>query len=681
MQTLTREQFESKYGKAPANKLAEMSSTNPNQQYIPSVAKKPLANQITDTLGLGGATDVFGRLLARQGIGTDVSKDVTQEFVEAPTGKEIAGAVAQTASIPAGIAITGGSSLPAQILAGGTLGYVYDVGADFAEGKEGAEAFQPGVETLAGTVLPVGLRGLGAGVRGVGTAITRGKQATQEGVEMVGDSGIGQRVQEFAGKIPRAFRRVGEYIDEGKQIAERKKTGTPQVVNALNEDISLDTIDFVQKFDEPTRKLATEMMDLAEAGRGANLPQTIPGRVAGNQLDLVEKQRKNIGNQIGEFSDALSTQKTDITPSVRDLRILLNKNGIKPFADGLEFENKALTPKQQNVISEMYKLATQNTELSPKQIHQMDQLFSKLQREARFEGVDDVFIEVPTPDGQTQTNIYKVFRDIFSQRLDQIAEEVGRGDIKELNRQYRTLRNLQDNVESTIVRQSKLDGINVDPSESASVALRRLFSNATSRAEYQEVYNQLDATSRALGYDGARADTLMDFYLTDMKPLYPESVPKASFEGGIRGAVSGIVDTIQKVGAPNAKDQQKALRSLLTDPAITPDQAKAMQGLGERLSESSESSVSKILKNNKQAGFAFLPIGSKTTPESVAKLMDDNVFDAFAYAIEDLKTAKTYPEFNRLLQDMKLNRASDEELVEFLKEATDEYEKLSANKS
>lgn len=526
------------------------------QSLVEPVTKSPFANRVTETLGLSGATDVFGSLLARQGVGPQ-TKAEGQEFVEAPTGRQVAGAIAQTAAIPAGFALTGGSSLAGQMAVGAGLGYIYDVGADLAEGVTGPEAFKPGAETLAGAAIPVALRGLGAGVqsiRGAATAVS----------DQIPASGLVQKAREFAQRIPRAARRAAEVVDDAAEIAKRRQTAPPSVVSALDEGISTETIDFVSSFDDATRAKAVEMLDLAEAGRGAKLPQTIPGEIAGTQLDLVDTQRRAIGQQIGEFSDSLPTQKTDILPTLRNLRITLDRNGIRPFTDGIRFENKSISPKQQKVIQEMYDLATQSTELSPKQIHQMDQLFSKLQREARFDGVDDVFITVPTETGSKEVNIYKVFRDIFSQRIDEIARETGRADILQLNRDYRALRNLQDNVESTIVKQSRLEGVNVDPSESASVALRRLFSNAQSRAEYQEVYDQLDAMSRSLGYDGARADTLMDFYLTDMKPLYPESVPKASFEGGIRGAVSGLIEKVTEAGAPNVKDQQKALRELLS---------------------------------------------------------------------------------------------------------------------
>lgn len=542
-------------GKSKEEGIAALSDMRGGVVATQEEKDRPIVNRFTEAVGLGGVVDVFGTGLARSGFGPQTGAEARQSIPQKTKAQRL-GAGAQLGSIGAGAGVPAAGGLLTQMAVGAGLGYIYDVGSDLTEEASLTETLTPGAETIAGAAIPPVFRGVGAAFRGVGNLAQRGANALPT-------QGIRQRISEFAGRFPRAIRRTEEFIDEGTEIAKRKESSTPQVVKALDEGISLDTVDFVNDFDDPTRKAALEMLDLADGGRGAALPQTVPGKVAGDQFDLIETQRKNIGTQIGEFSDALPTQQMDILPTLRNLRMVLDQNGIRPFSDGIRFENVALTPKQQKLVGEMYDLATQNTQLSPRQIHQMDQLFSKLQREARFEGIDDVFIKVPTAQGTQDVNIYKVFRDVFSQQLDEIAEQAGRGDIRELNREYRTLRNLQDNLESTIVRQSRLEGVNVDPSESASVALRRLFSNAQSRAEYQAVYDQLDATSRALGFEGPRADTLMDFYLTDVKPLYPETVPKTSFEGGIRGAVSGIVDKITDVGAPNPKDQQKALRELL----------------------------------------------------------------------------------------------------------------------
>jgi hypothetical protein len=50
-----------------------------------------------------------------------------------------------------------------------------------------------------------------------------------------------------------------------------------------------------------------------------------------------------------------------------------------------------------------------------------------------------------------------------------------------------------------------------------------------------------------------------------MKPLYPDTVAPASFEGGIRGAVSAVLDKVTQLGSPNKKDQAEALRLLLEE--------------------------------------------------------------------------------------------------------------------
>ena len=73
-------------GKTKEQALATLAQT---RQTVPAPAEeatsKPFANKVTDFLGLGGATQTFGNLLARQGIGTDTPKEVTQQFIDKPT--------------------------------------------------------------------------------------------------------------------------------------------------------------------------------------------------------------------------------------------------------------------------------------------------------------------------------------------------------------------------------------------------------------------------------------------------------------------------------------------------------------------------------------------------------------------------------------------------------------------
>jgi hypothetical protein len=125
-------------------------------------ALKPLANKITDFLGLGTATQTFGDAIARTRLGAGVTgKDVetNRQFIEAPTGKQLAGAALQTGSVVASTALAP-ISLPAQVALGGTLGYAYDVGGDLQRGSSTTDTLKPGIGTLVGLTAPLALRGL-----------------------------------------------------------------------------------------------------------------------------------------------------------------------------------------------------------------------------------------------------------------------------------------------------------------------------------------------------------------------------------------------------------------------------------------------------------------------------------------------------------------------------------------
>ena len=101
-----------------------------------------------------------------------------------------------------------------------------------------------------------------------------------------------------------------------------------------------------------------------------------------------------------------------------------------------------------------------------------------------------------------------------------------------------------------------------DAAEFAQTNLRRILSDAQSASAYREILEEMDALSRTLGYKGARADDLIAF-ATEMRKLFPETIPPTGFSGGIR---TGLIDITQKVleaGKPGIKDQQKALRELI----------------------------------------------------------------------------------------------------------------------
>jgi len=376
--------------------------------------------------------------------------------------------------------------------------------------------------------------------------------------------GIIQQGKEFAERFPRGVEKIKEGTQEALERGQRIKTSTPEVGNAIKSGLDERYINTVQQANPPTLKGYKEMVDIAEdstATKGATLkpkqrPEIVAGRASEAQYDLIEKQRKNIGGQIGEVVDALSKKtKIDVNPSYRTMRDVLRKNGVNPVQGGkLEFTGK-FTPTERTAIQKLYELSLEGGEqLTPRQIYDMDRLFSKLQREARFEGVGDILVDV---DDGTKS-LYRVFRDIFSEQLDSISPE-----LRGLNRQYRQIATLQDDIENSIVKSGKFESTkDVDTAEFAKTNLRRITSDALSSADYQAIARKMDEFSRSLGYKDASPEDLIVF-ANELRKLYPETIPQTSFSGGIKTGITDILEKISDLGAPTTKDKQKALKGLI----------------------------------------------------------------------------------------------------------------------
>jgi hypothetical protein len=526
---------------------------------------QPFSNKVTGALGLGGATQVFGQVLNQFGVGVPEGTD--KQFLEKPTAGQVAGAVLQTGATVGSMAIGGPASLAGKMAVGAGMGYLYDVGSDLTEQKSMSQVLTPGGGTAVGLLVPPVFKGAGALISPLAKPVGKLGQSIGGAIsQTIPDStvvqGTKQVVTDIAERVPRAMQRGKEAITEAAQKQERIRTSPPNVQQALK--VGLDEVmdvDVISRADEATKTKLRQMVHLADAPKTGFRPQAKPASVAGDvaseQYDLIEKQRKAIGKQIGDISDRLSTKPTvDITPLQKTLRETLTQNNIIPDESGqLIFRTKRLTPAQQKVVQDLYQLTTTDKALSPRQIHEFDQLFSKLQREARFiDKIDDVYVTVPTPDGTTEVNIFKAFRDMYSQHLDAIAPE-----IKPLNKEYRTLSNLTDDLENSIFKSGNFETTgNVNDANYAKTNLRRMFSNAQSASDYEAIYENLDAMSRSLGYQGARADELAGFAI-QLQKLYPETVAETSLEGGVIGALK----TVFKTGKANTTDQQKALKALL----------------------------------------------------------------------------------------------------------------------
>lgn len=610
-----------------------------------------LEEAITSATGLKGATDVFGSLLARQGVGTNVPVETTQEFVEKPTAGQVAGAALQTAAVPASFALTGGTSVLGQAAMGGVLGYVYDVGSDLVAQKSATEVLTPGVGTAVGIGAPLAI---GAGARLFGQAY--GSPAGQAVSQALPETAVAQAVPEtqvgsaaaqtaedvvtVAGRVAQ---RGKEFVESQAERNARIAVAPAPVQSAIRANIDDAIIDLAQNGDEATVAAMREMVEMAEApktARPGKLPTTKAGDVAVEQYNTVVQAKQNVGRQIGELSDSLPNAKEIPTlPAQRQMRDILRANGIMPMQGGvLRFDNKAITPEQQAVVQKLYSLATGDEVLSARQIHQMDQLFSRLQRQSRaIDKVEDVYIKVPTSDGKVQDiPIFKVFRDIFSKQLDEVAPE-----FRALNKQYATYSNLIEDFEGSLIKNKEFsDIVSPDGGIYAEAGLRRMFGEGVGAPQNADLYEALDAVSRQNGYTGARADELY-YFGNKLRDIYPDTIPETGLRKNISTSIRDVVGDALDIGRVQPQDQQKALKELLgfNQPATAQTTTEATAPVNKKLEAylsgkpSAEGGYIKnpLANSGKQGGKVNPGVSSANT---TAKLTDDEI-EAVYSALRD----------------------------------------------
>ena len=572
-------------GKTKEQALAALAQSR-GQNPAPAPQTKPLANKITDTLGLGGAVDVFGKLIARSGVGSRLTEspeeaasnsalgmstlDVNRANIEAPTRGQVAGAALQTAAIPAGLALTGGTSVLAQAAIGAGIGFTYDVGQDLINKKSALEVTTPGLGTLIGGAAPLAIKGAVAGVgalKNVAAPVVRdaGRAISNAIPDSQTLSGIKQTASELGERVPRFIGKVSENVQEAGVRAERIKTSTPLVQKAIKSGLPDPLIDPIKNANPITKQAFKEVLDIADTpkttlGQKQN-PAIVGGNRASQQYDVIEAQRKSIGEAMNVETAKLGRiEDINMTGAYSQLDSVLEDIGITKSVTNtgvkLDFSKSKLTEKQRTVVIDLYKKATEGGDsLSPLQIREKDQLFSAIQRESRSDAVQDVIFT--TADGQT-TDLFRAFRDVYSNELDVLSPE-----IKKLNSQYRNVATLLEDIENSIFKTPNFEITkNTDPSEFAKVNLRRIFGEAQSSPAYEAIADEMDTISRQLGYEGASPKEVAAF-AEEIRKLYPEKVPKAGFQGGIRAGLSDIAGSIMEAGKADTIDQRKALRALL----------------------------------------------------------------------------------------------------------------------
>ena len=576
---------------------------------VRSPKKQSLVEKTNNLLGLDKATQTFGDAMIRTRLGSRLltpenasennasmgvsDLEVNRENIAQPTRAQFGGAALQSGATIASPLIAP-VSLPAQIAAGAALGYAYDVGDDLVEQKTTAEVLTPGLATGIGAVAPPVLKGLGRlfqrpatdGVErlGAGFDIPQGAaqgaaptqptgavpelgaptaQSTPQ-TPVGGGNVVGQTVEDIFDRVSRTGERLGNSVRDQATRADRLASAAPNVREAIKTGVDDVTIDLFTNGSPQTQAAMREMLEIAETpatARPGVRPTKVSEDAAVQQYSLIDQQRRAVGQQIGELSDSLGRDSViDMNPAQRAMRDVLRQNDITAMTGGeLRFGNKSITPEQQTVVKKLYDLATQDTNLSPKQVHQMDQLFSRLQRQSRvIDKVDDIFVKVQVADGETRTvNLFKVFRDIYGKQLDNVAPEM-----RELNSQYRKLSNFTEDLEGSLVKDSRFETLaGQEGTQLAEAGLRKMFGESQFAKDYANLYNSMDELSRTLGYEGARADELY-YFGNKLRDYYPDTIPETGLRGNISASIQDMIGNVMGAGKANVDDQQRALRQM-----------------------------------------------------------------------------------------------------------------------
>lgn len=179
---------------------------------IPPKQKLPLSNKISNFFGGKGVSDALGATLAQK-----QNPDIAQ-YVERPTGKEVAGSALQLgANFLPGAGV--GAKFGTKLAVGAGTGYAFDVGSKLQSDNTITDSLKPGIGTTVGVALPVAgavvkpavkivgrlFKGLGSGLSGVSTEtiekIYNNPKAAQVATDRLNKTGNSRVLEENARQI------------------------------------------------------------------------------------------------------------------------------------------------------------------------------------------------------------------------------------------------------------------------------------------------------------------------------------------------------------------------------------------------------------------------------------------------------------------------------------------------
>lgn len=378
-------------------------------------------------------------------------------------------------------------------------------------------------------------------------------------------SGITQKIKDLGARVPRAFEKGRQSIQESAEKAQRLATASPATRQAINVELDDVLVRGVSDLDDATARAAREMMDIADTQKTLRGDRIKPSKVyadaAVQQYEIVDGLRKAVGKNIENAVNALPDQKVYLGTQLGKLDNILRQNGLY-LRGGLVVRDagSTLTEAELKAVQKLYNETLRGIDnlgrLNASAIHARDRIFSKLKRESmKIDNLDDILIK----SGDGAASIYDTFRDVFRESLD----DIDNGNIRALNRQYAIYRTAVDEMDNSLFKTAKTK-LDIDPADSAAINLRRIEGEALSTPQFQKAVETLDVISRANGYDGPRVADLVSFG-EELRKLYPETIPKTGFQGGIRTGMRDLAERALNLGKPDYTDQRAALRALIDE--------------------------------------------------------------------------------------------------------------------
>jgi hypothetical protein len=435
-------------------------------ETAPEPQKVGLAQRIANITGFGKTVDTLGALIAR-GRATEDEK----QFIEAPTGKEIAGAALNIGSLVGGGAVASAA----------------------ARGVKAGQFIAPTIKGIVGGAASGSLGGAAIGLEkdgslgdiakstaigaGIGGALGGAVPAVQMGINAINPT------TRAAGNI---VQNIGRSLDDtAATMAQRAKMTKPERA-VLEAGLPEDVINLVKNttkatqnsYDDMVRIHKMNMADPLTADKGMRAQQ-VPAQSFIEGAEAIRKKSAAIGGKLAAIAQKNPSEKLDFSPAFQKYIDALRARGIVINPKTGKFMSNGAVPNSElkyydDLLSEIQSVVKDSPLLTRTQAHKLRQrLWQTLDAATRQGGKPG-----QRPFSDAVDNDVQVFRSA-------IADLMG-DDYKKLAKEYA----LNEEILSKIAKRA---GTTIDKIKSKdrklSQILMRTMSNAD--ADYRELIQDL----------------------------------------------------------------------------------------------------------------------------------------------------------------------------------------------